>query len=165
MTIHIDTSYRKLSDLVEDPRYVETSAVHLLRAATVIGEANARGLVYRGEVYGAATMVIGGADRLSHSIERRVIYALAPIGREISAVAPMIDAIIAAHGPGDWWTVGRPIGHIADDGKIPSGDIDGVQHVLLRSIYFHAPAAGSELYRQHTGEITGLTDHIPETTP
>jgi len=92
------------------------------------------GMTFRGFA-GGAKLATPRGDQL----ERHHLYALAPDNAVTEASDRMIRAISDKHGPGDLWSVGPIVGMLADDGRIPCGDVDGVRHVLMRSIYFHDP--------------------------
>lgn len=142
--IHIDADFGRLAALCGERPYlpapppsdravVSTSGL----GRVVLDEAaHVYGLVHRGKVPGAAAHL---ARPGAIPLPRHEIYALAPLDDVFSAAIPMIKAISAAHGPGDWWTVGEPIQVICDDGRAKGAVIDGMVHVLLRSIYYHSP--------------------------
>lgn len=68
------------------------------------------------------------------------LYALTTPNEAIAAARQMVDAIAAEHGPGDLWSVGPVVDLAADDGRVPCGLVDGIEHILLRAYYFHEPA-------------------------
>lgn len=140
MTTIVSENYRELSELVDDPLCMTVAEVRervglLDLAGHACLHAASIGLRHRGVAYGRKLLVDGVA------LESRAMYALAPvgIGSEIEAAMMIARAIVQRHGPGDWWTIGDAVAHCGDDGMIPCGKIDGVDHVLLRSYYYHRP--------------------------
>jgi hypothetical protein len=140
--IQVNESYRALSEFVDDPRYLEMSAVTRRdMGPTALASGATAGLRHRGSESGASYMV-HERNGTKYQVERRDLYAICPLGEEPEAAARVVEHIAAKHGPGDWWTVGaQPVDYCGDDGKIPCGDIDGIPHILLRSYYYHSGEA------------------------
>lgn len=115
----------------------DTSVVAAAVDGTAIERGHEIGLVHVGEAPGAVLALPGGRVLT----ERGLMYGLAPAGCERDCAARMVDAIVAAHGPGRWWTLAGAVHIILSEGTLAAVcDIGGVQHVALRSIYFHDPA-------------------------
>lgn len=93
------------------------------------------GLLYAGEAPGAMLVLPGGRTLT----ERHAMYGRAPAGLEYECARRMTDAIVAAHGPGRWWTLAGAVHIVIDDTLAAVCDIGDVRHVALRSLYFHDP--------------------------
>jgi len=130
-----------LRDVGWDHRWEQWPAWHSLPGfpKAVCGAARTRGaelgLLYAGEAAGAMLALPDGRTLT----ERRSMYGLAPAGFERDCARSMVDAIVAEHGPGRWWTLAGAVHIIVDDERSPVCDIGGVPHVGMRSLYFHDP--------------------------
>lgn len=138
--IKVSSNFRDLSALIpeHDQRYLPAKARNTPRAG-MAAEARARaaecGLSIRDAV-GASRLVTDDGSVL----DRRALYALAPVGSEKEAARAIVEHLLWVSGQGNWYVIGRqPVDYAGEDGLIPCGDIDGVTHVLIRSYYYHDP--------------------------
>lgn len=142
---HVSESYRDLAEQLSTERFdhVETQQLarskHLHCHALAVGVSE--GLVHQGEALGAYLAVERPGDPAKQdNLERRSMYALAPVGHELAVAEHLARAIAVKHGPGRWWSTGGCVGHCGDDGMVPGGDFGGVPYVILRAYYFHDPS-------------------------
>lgn len=135
--IRISHSYIELYEMVSDPRYTDGVDRNLRDQVRSASAARAHEAGLRRINCSAA----GGKLVTPNGIfERRQLYAITPPGEAQDAARQAVDAIAAEHGPGDLWSIGPVVDLAADDGRVPCGTIDGVEHILLRAYYFHDPA-------------------------
>lgn len=83
-------------------------------------------------------MVVQREDGNQDRLERGMVYGITPLDQLAECARQMVHVIAMTRGPGRIWFLRDPV-HPIDDGGLHVGDVGGVPHVIMRSVYFHDP--------------------------